>query len=90
MDIARVSSKGQITIPIDIRRKLKLQEGDKVIFVEENGNITLKNSNLVAWERIQKAFEGEAERVGWTSEEDVIEYCKQIRIEMGRERGYID
>jgi AbrB family looped-hinge helix DNA binding protein len=90
MDIARVSSKGQITIPIDIRRKLKLQEGDKVIFVEENGVITLKNSNLVAWQEFQKSMEGAAEEAGWTSEEDVVEYCRQIRIEMGRERGYID
>jgi AbrB family looped-hinge helix DNA binding protein len=90
MDIARVSSKGQITIPIDIRRKLKLQEGDKVIFVEENGAITLKNSNLIAWQEFQKSMEGAAEEAGWNSEEDVVEYCKQIRVEMGRERGYID
>jgi len=33
MEIAKVSSKGQITIPIEIRKKLNLKEGDKVVFV---------------------------------------------------------
>jgi len=29
MELARISSKGQITIPVDIRKKLNLKEGDK-------------------------------------------------------------
>jgi len=33
MDIARLSSKGQLTIPIEIRRKLSLKEGDKLVFL---------------------------------------------------------
>ncbi|MBR5508946.1 MAG: AbrB/MazE/SpoVT family DNA-binding domain-containing protein, partial [Lachnospiraceae bacterium] len=35
MELAKVTSKGQITIPIEIRRKLGLKEGDKVLFIEE-------------------------------------------------------
>ena len=30
MDVARISTKGQVTIPIEIRKKLGLKEGDKV------------------------------------------------------------
>ena len=91
MDMARLSSKGQITIPIDIRRKLGLREGDKVIFVEQGGNIVILNANRLAWNYLQKAFTGEAERVGWESEEDVVAYCKEIRLEMGEERrGHSD
>ena len=30
-----VSSKGQITVPLEIRRRLGLKEGDRVEFVEE-------------------------------------------------------
>jgi hypothetical protein len=44
---------------------------------------------MQALEKLQKAMEGEAERVGWKSEEDVVEYCKMIRREMGIKRGYI-
>lgn len=91
MNMARLSSKGQITIPIDIRRKLGLREGDKVIFAEQSGNIVLLNANQTAWEELQDAFSGEAERVGWKSEEDVVNYCKEIRREMGEERrGHLD
>ena len=86
MDMARVSSKGQVTIPVDIRRRLALREGDKVVFAEQGGNIVILNSNSLAWTELQTAFAGEAERVGWRDEDDVIAYCKEIRRELGEER----
>ena len=39
MELARITSKGQITIPVRIRKKLNLKEGDKVIFIEEGDKI---------------------------------------------------
>jgi AbrB family looped-hinge helix DNA binding protein len=86
MDMARVSTKGQVTIPIEIRRKLGLREGDKVVFMEQDGNIVLLNSNRIAWKELQTAFEGAAEEAGFQSEEDVIDFCKEIRQEMWEER----
>lgn len=35
MSIAKLSSKGQITIPLDVRRRLGLQAGDRVEFIED-------------------------------------------------------
>ena len=32
MELAKVTSKGQITIPLMIRKKLQLKTGDKVFF----------------------------------------------------------
>ena len=37
-----VSSKGQITIPIEIRRRLGLKEGARVDFVEKDGETMLR------------------------------------------------
>ena len=37
MEVAKVSSKGQITIPVSVRNKLKLRTGDKIVILEENG-----------------------------------------------------
>ena len=37
MELAKVTSRGQITLPLAIRRKLDVKEGDKVVFYEENG-----------------------------------------------------
>jgi AbrB family looped-hinge helix DNA binding protein len=37
-----VSTKGQITVPIEIRRRLGLREGDRVEFVIDNGQTVLR------------------------------------------------
>jgi antitoxin PrlF len=34
MQAAQVTSKGQITIPVDVRRALQVSEGDRVQFVQ--------------------------------------------------------
>ena len=31
MEVAKISSKGQITIPVSVRNKLKLKAGDKIV-----------------------------------------------------------
>ena len=33
MELAKVTSKGQVTIPIEIRKKLGIKNGDKVLFI---------------------------------------------------------
>ena len=40
--IAAMSSRGQIVLPISIRRKLKLGEGSQFLVVTDNENILLK------------------------------------------------
>jgi len=37
-----VTSKGQVTIPADLRRKFSIEEGSKVEIVEEDGRIVVK------------------------------------------------
>ena len=37
MPIATVTSKGQVTIPREIRDHFEIHQGDKLLFVEENG-----------------------------------------------------
>lgn len=81
MEIAKITSKGQVTIPIDIRRRYGLQEGNKVVFVEEGDKVYLLNSTLNALREAQKAFEGSAEEAGLFCEEDVIEMMKEFRKE---------
>jgi AbrB family looped-hinge helix DNA binding protein len=81
MELAKITSKGQITIPIDIRRKMHLKDGDKVVFIEQDGRYYVENAALVALSRIGKAFEGEAERLGLKDEDDVLAMVKEVRRE---------
>jgi AbrB family looped-hinge helix DNA binding protein len=62
MEIAKVASKGQITIPQDIRQKMDLKAGDKIIFFEENGKFYFQNTASVALKIFQKAMTGEAKK----------------------------
>lgn len=82
MELARVTSKGQITIPRDIRKKLKLKPGDKVIFIEEDGRVIFANSSVVALKNIQKQLIDEAKKAGIESEEDVEKLVNDIRQEL--------
>ena len=81
MELAKITSKGQITIPVDIRRKLGVKEGDKVLFVEEAGRIYILNSSMEALKEAQTAFAGEAERAGLKNEDDVVAMMKEFRRE---------
>lgn len=85
MDVATISSKGQITIPKSIRKKLNLKSGDKVVIQEENGRFYFDNAALVAFTRVADAFDGAAEKAGFKSEEELQDYMKDIRKEV---RGY--
>lgn len=84
MEVARVTSKGQITIPRDIRVKMNLKKGDKVLFFEENNRVFLENSEsrtkaLAALEEFQESMRGEAGKAGFSSPEDVENYIKSLR-----------
>ena len=82
MDIAKLSVKGQVTIPIEIRKLLGLKEGDKVIFLERGGNVILMNSNRLAFEEFGRGMSGAAEKAGIVSEQDVVDIVKQVRRQM--------
>jgi AbrB family looped-hinge helix DNA binding protein len=79
MELAKVTSKGQITIPRDIRDKMNLKTGDKILFFEENGKYFLQNSNSIVFGDFQKAMEGSAKDAGFNSPEDVDKYIKNLR-----------
>jgi antitoxin PrlF len=81
MEIAKITSKGQVTIPIDIRRKLGVKEGDKILFVEEEGKIYILNASMEALRKAQATFAGEAQRVGLKDTNDVVAMIKELRRE---------
>ena len=79
MELAKVTSKGQVTIPVEIRKKLGIKNGDKVLFIEDAGRIYIMNSSMEALRESQIAFKGEAERLGLKNDDDVMEMIKAER-----------
>ena len=75
MNLARVSANGQITVPVEIRRALRLKEGDKILFYQrENGEIIINNTSLVAIQEAQEAVAGSN-----YSEDEILADVMQIR-----------
>jgi len=87
MELAKITSKGQITLPIGLRRKLNLKEGGKVAFLESAEGFTVANPLTLAIEDAQRDFAGEAERLGLSDEADVVALVKEVRHEMWEEQN---
>ncbi len=86
METAKLSQKGQVTIPKDIRDKLNLKKGDKVLFFEdEEGQVIIANASQVALIEIQRSMRGEAERAGIENEEEANALAKRIRSRLWEE-----
>lgn len=83
MEQAKVTSKGQITIPINIRKSLGVKEGDKILFIQNGNEILIRNASVDALLVAQKNFEGVAEELGVSTLEDVVDMIKEVRKESG-------
>ena len=80
MDIATLSSKGQITIPKAVREALGLNFGDKIVIQrEDNGRFYFDNAALVVFSRVADDFKGVARKAGFANEAEMQEYMKDVR-----------
>src|SRR5919197_689937 len=79
MPYVRIKTKGQVTIPAELRRDLSLEEGDLLEAVVERGGILLKPKTIVdrydeEWARnVLKEAADEAKRTPKTKEEEEAE-----------------
>lgn len=86
MEVSRMTSKGQVTIPKSIRERLNLKEGDRVAFIEdENGNVTIKKASTLVFNRLADKIARMAEEEGIT-EEKLLETLERVREERYRKR----
>lgn len=75
MNLAKISTNGQITVPVEIRRKLRVKEGDKLLFFEnKEGEIIIQNSSVIAIKEAQKDLIGIK-----ISDEEILEEIMDMR-----------
>ena len=79
---AKVMSKGQITLPVDIRRNMRLSTGDRVALIYENNRVILMNPAVYAMEQLQKSVADDWEAAGINSQEDLDNLMREVREEL--------
>jgi AbrB family looped-hinge helix DNA binding protein len=80
MNLAKLTTSGQVTVPVEIRSFLNLKVGDKVLFVRnENGEVVINNASINAIRKAQTAFMGVAESLGNPGETDMQTWVDDIR-----------
>jgi AbrB family looped-hinge helix DNA binding protein len=82
IDNAKIMSKGQVTIPKEIRNLLRVVEGDRLTFICEGDYAIVMNANIYAMRTLQKSMKGEFEKSGLNNEEDIIDLCREVRSEI--------
>ena len=84
MNLAKISANGQITVPIEIRKLLKLKTGDKILFYQkQDGDIVLSNASAKAILKAQNALSGMAEALEIQNEDDVQALVDKVRYGTG-------
>jgi AbrB family looped-hinge helix DNA binding protein len=81
MELAKITTRGQLTLPIAIRKKLNVQEGSKVVFLEDKGRIIIENAGMIALKEAREGMAGVAESLGVKDEQDVVDLIKDVRNE---------
>ena len=76
---AKVMSKGQITLPVEIRKSLGVSSGDRIVFVVSDEGVFIINSATAAIKFMQTMVKDEANRLGIKTEEDVVNLVKEVR-----------
>lgn len=82
VDSAKVMSKGQITLPKEIREKLGIGAGDRVTLICEGDQVVVMNAAVYAMKMLQRGMQGEAEQADLTTEEDINALVSEVREEV--------
>ena len=69
IEIGKVSSRGQICIPNNIREEMNLEEGNKVLFVLQDNSLLMKKVTSETFANITKPLKEEAKRIGFKESE---------------------
>lgn len=82
VDNAKVMSKGQITLPKEIRKQLGIDTGDRVTLICDGDQVVMMNAAVYAMKMLQKNMAGEAEKQGLVTEEAIDKLVKEVRTEV--------
>lgn len=79
----RLTSKGQVTVPVAVRRKLGVQAGDALDFADEGGRIVVRKARpspaeIDAW---LAALTGSADRMLEMTTDEIMDEIRPQRLD---------
>lgn len=85
LDIAPVTSKGQVTLPASVRRRLGLRKGDRIAFLEAGDEVrVIREEDL---ERRFEVFERRRKELGLTPAK-LSAFVKEAKHRLWKEHGH--
>lgn len=78
IEIGKISARGQIAIPSDIRKEMNLHEGEKILFVLEDETLLIKKMTNQTFAAITKPLKEAAKKAG-LKEADVSGIVQRFR-----------
>ena len=72
IEMGKISSRGQIAIPSDIRKELNLNEGEKVIFVVEDDTLLMKKVTSQTFASLTKPLREARKKIRESEVTDVL------------------
>ena len=82
VNIIKISSKGQIVIPSEIREKMNLEEGNLLIISDSDDSICMKKIELPkikSWKEATKPFREAAKKSNFTND-DLKKLIEESRV----------
>ena len=86
--LGRVQQRGQVTIPIELRRRLGIEEGGVVAFTETKNGVLISPREVLAMDALDQI--GKALKDQDISLEELIESGRGIRGEMVKEEDGLE
>jgi antitoxin PrlF len=81
--LGRVQQRGQVTIPIEIRKRLGIEEGGVVAFIETENGVLISPREVLAADALERI--GKALKERDVSLQELIESGREIRARMVEE-----
>ena len=76
IEMATISSRGQVCIPQSIREAMGLAEGSKVFFMMKDKELIIKKGSFSNWDEVTKPFKDAKKKI---REEDVPDLIHRMR-----------
>ncbi|MBU0614683.1 MAG: AbrB/MazE/SpoVT family DNA-binding domain-containing protein [Nanoarchaeota archaeon] len=72
IEMGRISARGQIAIPTDIRTRLELEDGSRVLFLLEDDTLIMKKITSETFASITKPLREAKKRIKETEVTDIV------------------